>query len=161
MSWFELDYNWAVKRHVVHHSVVDIAQRDVEIRHHVSPVVVQPTEELHLDAGGMVFMDSVIKELKLPDESMVSIRPELILGVLSIWAHHRILDEALPSGEKVIKVYCGSFQVAVMPENIYNKIGAWLALSKSEGYVARMELVEALSDVPNLLIIPPPTEGET
>ena len=160
MSWSELDYNWAVKRHVVHDSVVEIAKRDVEAKHRCIPVGIQPVEDLHIDPGGMIFMDSVIKEVTLPDGSMVSVRPELILSALMVWTHHRVLDEALPNGEKVIKVYCGSFHVAVMPESIYNKIGAWLAVSKAEGHVARMELVEALSDVPNLLILPPPVEGE-
>lgn len=160
MSWSKLDYNWAVKNHLVHRDVLEITQRDVEAKHKCTPVFIEDIAELHLDPGGMIFMKSVPVRQTLSDGSVVSVRPELLLTSILRWKKYRTLDEAMPTGEKVIKVYCGPYNVAVMPESIYNSIGAWLALNKSIGYIARMELVEALADVPNIVLTPPPMEGE-
>lgn len=160
MPWSELDYNWVVKTHYVYHSVLDITKRDIELRHRCLPIVEKDKPEFKLDPGGMIFMNNLPMKHTLPDGSIISVKPELIVSALHVWSKHRVLDERLPDGEKVIKVYCGPYFIMVMPESIYNEIGAWLALNKSVGYVANMELIEAMSGSPHVLIVSPPSEGE-
>lgn len=161
MSWFLFDYNLVLKTHIVHDSVIEIAQRDVEQRHNHIPVSIEEQEDLHIDPGGMICLKNSLIETEIVDGSWVSVRPELILNALYVWnKSYRVLDEKLPDGENVIKVYYGSYHIAVMPESIYQKIGAWLTFKKSDGYVARLEIVEALAGAPNILVLPPPTEGD-
>jgi hypothetical protein len=144
---------------MVHNSVLEIAERDIRHRHVEKAAQKEELDVLHIDPGGMIMVLNEPKE-KVFQGSRVAVKPEHILNASLVWNRHRILDEALPSGEKVIKVYLSRLEVAVVPESLYNEIGAWLALSKGEGYVARMEIVEAMSDVPNVIIIPPPSNGE-
>lgn len=160
MSWVHLMYfPNPIKHHFVHESVVEIVERDVEERHGHLPEKKTPRDQLKVDPGGMICIRNEPKTHSF-NGATVAVQPEHILGGAAVWTRHRFLDETLPDGERVVKVYLSDLDVAVVPESMYHDIGAWLALSKAEGHIARAELAEALSGIPGLIVTPPPSEGD-
>ena len=142
MSWIRMVYYPnPIKTQVVHESVLDIARRDVETRHEFLPESEHSGEVLHVDPGGMI----CVNVDPIPGIHNVDVKPEHITLATIVWRSHRKLEEVMPDGRSVFRVYLSNFICAVLPEDIYYEIGSWLAGLSAEGQIARMELSELLS----------------
>ncbi len=153
MDWIYLQYEAKVKDHYVYHSAKDLVEEEIFQRYQIRPIKVEKVQHLHIDPGGMICTANQLLVSNF-ENSNVSIRPELILSALITWSKHRMIDNDL------VKVYCNQYSVAVLPKDLYQQIGSWLAFKKADGYVARMGIVEALNKSPHLIVLEPPSEGD-
>jgi len=135
-----------IKTHIVHADVADIVIEDIAVRHSERPNEIKDIDTLRIDPGGMMCVDVQPKTNKVNGCS-VEVNPEHIWGGTFQWTQTRELDETLPSGEKIIKVYMSQYICVTLPESMHLKIGAWLAGMSAEGQVARVELADKLKDV--------------
>jgi hypothetical protein len=157
MSWKRLVYfPGTIKNHVVTEDLIDLVVDDIFKNYGEKPIEVKDCEDLRLDPGGMLCMTTE-PELKDFGGKVVSVKPEHIDGSTYRWTRNRELEGGLDSGEKVIKVYTSHFECVCVPESLHLDIGAWLMSISAVGQAARMEIFDALKDVPGIHIgIPEP-----
>lgn len=158
--WRNISYDMAIKNHIVCAEIdlCELVTEEVFKKYHKTPSSVTDLDVFHLDPGGMICLKNQPKKSDW-EHFNVSVRPELILNTIMAWNNAKILDKTLKSGQKIYKVYF-AYSVVIMPEQVYHKIGSWLMLGKTDGYIARMELAEALAGNESVQMMPLPTEGE-
>jgi hypothetical protein len=147
IMWKKMDYGFQVKNHYTTEDLLMELELYISENYQKKPIKCSEIKELHLDPGGMIFMRSEFLKTTI-DGFSISVRPELLLTTIYVWAKR--IKKIKEKG--IVKIYFNNFDVIVLPESLYYKIGAWLTSQKSAAYIARQEMENALSGHPNFLI---------
>lgn len=156
--WVNLSYDFDLKDHVVCQELVGMVRDSVLQKYAKVPSSEKKVDTFFFDPGGMILLRNQPTKTNW-EQHNIEVRPELILNAIVYWNYAKKTEDLAPNGEAIYRVYL-PFQVIILTASLYQRIGAWLMSQKTSGYLARMEIVEMLSGAEDLVIFPPPTEGE-
>ncbi len=151
MSWkravFYPDFD--IKIHIIEPDTLYVGLSDIESKYGATPTSVEDVEELWIDPGGMLDMNSIPIEKNFGGLK-VSVKPEHISFAILRWSKTREVSEG------ILKIYIGQFFCLIMTEKMHDRIGAWLMKNEDAGFKARLDMAERLAGCQNIHVHVPP-----